>query len=109
MPELPYGAAPVPVTPIGDIPNWELRVGCRKCRRIVVLRVADLAERHGMHLPIYRVVAMLRCTGWTPEGKCRGRPESVMLAEVERRGKSRRTLREIDVLPGQSWVGRNSE
>jgi hypothetical protein len=99
MPELPYGAPPGPVTPIGEVDKWELRIKCRGCRRKVVLRVAHIIERRGPRLPIYRLVTNLRCSGWTPLGTCGARPASVMLVELDRGGKSARVLREIDVMP----------
>ena len=99
MPELPYGAPPSPVTPIGGVEKWEFRIKCRGCRRKVVLRVADVIARRGPHLPIYQVVANLRCSGWTQSGTCGAQPASVMLVELDRHGKSARVLREIDVLP----------
>ena len=99
MPELPYGAPPSPVTPIGDVEKWEFRIKCLGCRRKVVLRVADVIAGRGPHLPIYQVVANLRCSGWTSSGNCGARPALVMLVELDRHGKSARAPREIDVLP----------
>jgi hypothetical protein len=63
------------------------------------MRVADVIERRGRQLPIYQAVAKLRCSGWTPSGKCGARPSQVMLVELDRYGKSARVLREINVLP----------
>jgi hypothetical protein len=99
MPELPHGAPSGPVTPIGEVAKWEFRIKCRGCRRKVVLRVADISARRGPRLPIYQVVANLRCSGWTPSGTCGARPASVTLVELDRGGKSARVLREINVLP----------
>ena len=99
MPELPYGTAPVPVTPLGDVKHWQFRVTCRKCRRQAVVPVADIIERHGPKLPIYEAVARLRCNGWTSSGTCRARPSGVVLAEVYRYGKSTRVARQLDVTP----------
>jgi hypothetical protein len=99
MPELPAGAPPTPVTAIGDVAKWEFRISCGKCRRKVMVRVATIIERQGPHLPIYRVVDRLRCNGWTPAGRCGGRPRSVLLAEVWYHGKSGRIVREMEVFP----------
>jgi hypothetical protein len=106
MPELPYGAAPVPVTPLADVRHWQFRITCRKCRRKVVMQVADIIKRHGPKLPIYEAVARLRCNGWTPSGTCRARPAEVVLAEVYTYGKSTRVARQIDVLPAASRSSR---
>jgi putative SOS response-associated peptidase YedK len=62
MPELPYGAPPGPVTPIGDVDHWQLRISCSGCKRKVAVRVADVIERLGRQLPIIsgrREVAVL--------------------------------------------------
>jgi hypothetical protein len=64
MPELPAGAPPNPVTPIGEIAKWEFRISCGKCRRKVMVRAATVIEREGPHLPIYRVVDRFRCNCW---------------------------------------------
>ena len=99
MPELPHGAPPGPVTPIGELAHWELRIWCSRCKRRISLRVADVIERQGQRLPIYQAVAKLRCSGWAPPGRCGAPPSQVVLVEVERYGKSTRVLREIVVLP----------
>jgi hypothetical protein len=99
MPELPYGAPPGPVTPIGEVEKWEFRIKCGGCRRQITLRVAKVIERHGSRLRIYQAVAKLRCSGWAPSGQCGARPSQVMLVELDRGGKSARVLREINVLP----------
>jgi hypothetical protein len=55
-------------------------------------------------MPIYKVVAKLRCNGWTSAGKCRGRPATVVLAEVWRHRKSGRAVHEIDVTTRVGWA-----
>lgn len=99
MPELPSGAPPGPITPIGELAHWEFRIWCGRCKRRIALPVADVIERQGRRLPIYQAVAKLRCSGWASPGRCGAPPSRVMLVEVERYGKSSRVRREIDVLP----------
>jgi hypothetical protein len=52
MPELSYGALPVPATPIGGLTRWQLDIRCSGCRRHVPLRIADLVGPYGAKMRI---------------------------------------------------------
>jgi hypothetical protein len=98
MPELPYGAMPVPATPIGELGRWQLDIRCGGCRRHVVLPLAYLAKRHGPTVRIATVIRGLRCIGLRGEEKCRARPSHVTLTEVYRYGNSVQKIQEIVVV-----------
>jgi hypothetical protein len=98
MPELPYGALPVPATPIGVLRRWQLDIRCSRCRRHVVIRVEDLVRQYDHRTRIGSVLRSLRCDGLRDGGKCWGRPARVVLAEVHVYGKSMRTLRQVTVV-----------
>ena len=96
MPELPYGANPVPVTPIGELGRWWLDIRCSRCRRQAALPVDDLIGRYGEMARISHVVSRLRCSGL---GKpCHAIPAQVVLVEVDNHGSSGRRLREVVVI-----------
>ena len=104
MPELPFNADPVPMTPLGDMTDWQLHVQCGRCRNRVVLPLDYLAEQYGRRTRVVDVIERLRCGGFRGKGKCRGRPRLVTLVKVATYGKATRKLREITVLDtSQSW------
>ena len=104
MPELPYGAAPVPATPIGDLMRWQLHVRCGRCRRDVVLMIAELTETYGEHIHTAEVVRKLRCDGTRGHARCGGRPSWVSLVQISAYGKSTRKVREMVVVGRDVWA-----
>jgi hypothetical protein len=94
MPELAYGAMPVPATPIGALSQWQLDIRCSRCRRHVPLRILDLIEPYGQKIRIAEVVRRLRCGGLREGKLCGARPAQVVLIEVAHG----RRVREITVI-----------
>ena len=97
MPELPYGAAPVPATPIGDLKRWRLEIRCGKCRRAVTLPLEFLAGKYGGHVKIAAVIRRLRCARPGDGDRCGGNPSQV-LCKFNVYGKSLRREQEIVVV-----------
>lgn len=100
MPEPSDYAKPGPVTPMRYLVGWEFQIVCSRCRHFGTLTTAELAKRHGSDLRVHEVVTRLRCSGYRSGGQCRAEPSQVILAEVQRYGKSVRVVRELDVLRG---------
>ena len=100
MPELPYGAPPVPGTPIGDLRRWRLEIRCGRCRRHTVFQLEHLAERYGRRVTIGEIIRRLRCRGFRGRDQCGANPSRVVLIEVYVYGKSVRKVREIVVFGG---------
>ena len=94
MPELAYGAMPVPATPISELTQWQLDIRCSRCRRHVPLRIQDLIEPYGQKTRISEVLRRLRCSGLRDGNPCRARPAQVVLIEVV----GDRKLREVTVI-----------
>jgi hypothetical protein len=101
MPELPYGAPPVPATPIGDLRQWRLDVRCSRCRQHTVLGFEYLAQRYGRRVSVSEIVRRLRCRGFRGEARCGAKPSRVVLIEVFVHGKSAEKVREIVVVGGR--------
>lgn len=74
MPELAYGSAPVPATPIGDLRRWQLDIRCSHCRRHVPLPIADLIGPYDHRMKIAEVIRRLRCSGPRDCKRCRAIP-----------------------------------
>jgi len=99
MPEPPPNAAPIPLSRLGDLDGWQLSVRCGHCGRRVMLSLADLAQQHGPRLPIWRLVARLRCQSLTRAGRrCGSKPDLVTLVQGRSRRKDFLVTREITVL-----------
>ena len=94
MPELAYGAPPVPATPIGELTRWQLDVRCSRCRRHVPLPILDLIEPYGRQIRIGEVLRRLRCSGLRDGKPCHAQPAQVVLIEVA----AGRKVREIVVI-----------
>ena len=102
MPELPYGSAPVPATPVWQLKGWMLDIRCSRCRRHTVLHVSDLVDRYSPEASVIEVVRRLRCGGFWGDSKCHAKPSRVNPVEVSHHGKSWRKLREVVVVDVQA-------
>jgi hypothetical protein len=104
MPELPYGAMPVPATPIGELTKWHLEIHCGRCRRRRSLRLDHLAERLGRDARVMDVLRRLTCSRRSDNGPCGGKPARVVLIELHIHGKSTRKGRSVVVVdnPGSA-------
>jgi hypothetical protein len=98
MPELPYGATPVPATPIGELKRWRLDIRCGKCREVKALPLEFVAERYGRDIRIADVIRRLRCARERHGGRCGAKPGFVALVEFSVYGSSVRNIREIVVI-----------
>ena len=89
---------PIPLLPLGELRGGRLSIRCGRCQRRVVLPIEQFAE-HGPRLPLWRVVARLRCQNPTRgRSKCGGKPDLVTLVYGRERPKYFLVLREITVL-----------
>ena len=96
MPELPFSADPVPATPIGDLPGWQLHVWCGRCWHRTEIPLGELAPDYGRQTRVADVVRRLRCHGYRGSVKCGAKPRRVLLVKIAANGM--RKLREITVL-----------
>ena len=98
MPDRNATDPPIPLLPLGELRGGRLSIRCGRCQRRVVLPIEQFAE-HGPRLPLWRVVARLRCQNPTRgRSKCGGKPDLVTLVYGRERRKDFLVLREITVL-----------
>jgi hypothetical protein len=103
MPDLPFNAAPVPATPIGDLKDWQLHIQCGRRWRHVVLHLDSLAEGHGHRMRVAEVVRRLRRIS-----RRRAMPRNPEAGDpgAGGYGKTAQKLPEIVVVPSELPLGR---
>ena len=95
MPEAPFGALPVPATPIWQLKGWHLEIWCSRCRRHTMVKLSDVTERFGREIRVIEVVRRLRCDSFLYGNRCGAKPSRVILVELSFYSSSASRLREV--------------
>ncbi|MEO8713932.1 MAG: hypothetical protein ABI369_02860 [Acetobacteraceae bacterium] len=106
MPEPPRNPPPIPLSRLGELDGWYFAIRCGQCGRRATPKIADLAAAHGLSLPVWRLVARLRCRATTRGGgPCGAKPDLVTLVQGRERRKDFLVYREIILLDDRLRIG----